>query len=939
MNTIVIICFFFSGIAGLIYEICWIRKASLIFGSTTFALSTILAVFFAGLAIGSYLFGRLSKKQHNPLRWYALLELMLAIIALASLYLFDTVSYLYSIWFYDPDAGNLVSIVARIMLVSLVLLPPTILMGGTLPLLCRYLIVDEKNIAGRIGLLYGINTLGAVIGCAVTGFWLLPEIGVKKSVLLAVALNFFIAIIAGYLSLQKTSALGTDPLPANKPRSVDKNPSKRIYSISILGLMFFMTGFVAIGSEVLWSRFLTLLMRNTIHTYTITLSVVLTGIVIGSFIASRLFDRRLPLMDIFAILQAITAMLSLTLMLLPAHYWRELGQGILPVLLLMLIPAIISGICFPLINRLAINDFTQSSSLIGRMSAINITGGVLGSLSIGFILLPHFGLQISLQFITGVALVTGIIAVLTKNHQQKPSSKHIQKLAWMTIPIVAWMTIPLVMNTRLPDDYLGEKKLLVDVEEGYGSTLSVNRNGSTLQLKIDRLWQGTDVKNHQSMVAHIPMLLHTTPKDILVIGVGVGQTASRFLYYDVNSLDVVDIEPAIFPFIRRNFESQWMDNPLVSLLPEDGHTYVEHGRKKYDIISIEVGQVFRPGIESFYTVEFYQKAKKRLQADGLIAQFISLAFFRPEQFKSILSTFQSVFPNCILWYNTQEMLLIGKNNGELFIDPSRIELLTYSNSVSQDMAFSYWGDTSHYLNNPDVFLAGFVSGSEQIASLSSTAPLYIDDVPSLAYAVSDSHTTDHNEIELIHLINGNLSDIKQIYRGNLSAGQQKNIAKFRSENLNNIIANAHLAEVLSIEHSAQPKDLVRLTRKALQLNPGNAMANRMAGNAYLRVAQPRQAAHFYQKAISIKAGDAIAHRGLALANGQLGLLDQSIEQAKIALSIVPNDPETLSILGLGFIGRGQVEDAIIYLEKSLKLDPENIRTKENLALARKRAVL
>ncbi len=935
MNTIAIICFFFSGVAGLIYEICWIRKASLIFGSTTFALSTILAVFFAGLAIGSFLFGRLSKKQQNPLLWYALLELALAILALASLYLFDAVSHLYSVFFYDPDAGNLVSIVSRMILVSLVLLPPTILMGGTLPLLCRFLISDNKRIAGNIGLLYGINTLGAVVGCAVTGFWLLPVIGVIKSVLVAVLINFSIAVIAGYLSLHKTSLLNSDYLSSQKPRSVDKKQAKIVYSVSTLALMFFMTGFVTIGSEVLWSRFLTLLMRNTVHTYTITLSVVLTGIVIGSFIASRLFDKRLPLMNIFSILQIITALLSLTLMLLPAHYWRELGQGILPVLLLMLIPGIISGICFPLINRLAISDYTQSSVSVGQMSAINILGGVLGSISIGFIFLPNFGLQISLQFITAIALATGFIAILTR-YQQQSLLKATRKLAWMTIPVIAWITIPLALGTRLPDDYLGDKNLLVDVEEGYGSTLSISRMGTSLQLKIDRLWQGTDVKNHQFMVAHIPMLLHSSPKDILVIGIGVGQTASRFLYYDAESLDVVDIEPKIFPFVKRNFQSQWMDDPRVKLLPEDGRTYVEHGHKKYDIISIEVGQVFRPGVESFYSVEFYQSAKQRLQEEGLIAQFVPLAFFEPEQFKSILATFRSIFPDCVLWYNTQEMLLIGKNNGQLHINPNRLQLLTAGNLISQDMAFSYWGDVKHHMNNPEVFLAGFVSGPEQITALSKSASLYTDDLPTLAYAVSDAHATDHNEIELTHLITNHLTDIHEIYNGELSEQQLQQIAKFRDENLKDLIANAYLAEVLGVEQTAQPGELVKLIGKALQHNPGNAMANRMMGNAYLSIAQPKKAAHFYHKSIAIKFDDAIAHRGLALTSGQLGLLDQSIAQANMALSLMPDDTQALNILALSLIGKGRPQEAISYLQKSLKLNPVNISTKEYLALARQR---
>ena len=321
-NGIAIVCFFLSGFAGLVYEVSWIRKASLVFGSTTFAVSTVLAVFFLGLACGSYLFGRIGQRTLRPLRLYALIEVGLGLFAMASPYLLDFTESLYGP-IYRALAGHAVILfVARGVLVSLVILPPTILMGSTLPLFCRQFVRSDAKVANSVGMLYGVNTLGAAVGCAAAGLFLLPTFGLRLTVQLGAALNILCGIAVGLLPIAKSQL---PQLDRNSERSTSqsKTVKERFTAAQVpIAILFFSVGFVVLGSEVLWTRYLRLLTRqNNVYTYTLTLTVVLVGIVFGSFLASRLFDRSTPRARYFGLFQILTGLSVLTVMTLPHTFW------------------------------------------------------------------------------------------------------------------------------------------------------------------------------------------------------------------------------------------------------------------------------------------------------------------------------------------------------------------------------------------------------------------------------------------------------------------------------------------------------------------------------------------------------------------------------------------------------------------------------------------
>ena len=290
---IALICFFLSGFAGLVYEVVWIRQASLLFGSTTFALSTVLAVFFLGLACGSYLFGRYGQRTGHPLLVFALVEIGLGLSALASPYAFDLADIFYGTVYRSLAGHAPLHFLTRIVLVGFVILPPTVLMGATLPLFCRQFVRSDAKIVRSVGLLYGINTLGAALGCVCAGFVLLPELGFLGTVRLGAVLNMLVGLVAGALpiarsGLARTRLLGTE--------------ERGHWGVFAL---FFAVGFVALGSEVLWTRYLGLLIANTVYTYTLTLTVVLVGLVLGSVLASLFFDRTIHRARYFGGLQVL----------------------------------------------------------------------------------------------------------------------------------------------------------------------------------------------------------------------------------------------------------------------------------------------------------------------------------------------------------------------------------------------------------------------------------------------------------------------------------------------------------------------------------------------------------------------------------------------------------------------------------------------------------
>jgi spermidine synthase len=806
---------FLSGLSSLIYEIVWIRQASFVFGSSTLAMSTVLAVFFLGLGLGSWLFGRIGSSVKQPLLWCAGIELLLAVNGLCTPALFAWADNFYGISYRYFDTYSALLLLIRASLVGLLLLPPALLMGGTLPLFCRQIIRDPARLSTKLSVIYGVNTAGAAVGCTVSGFLLLPMFGLAASLQVAAGLNVLTGL--GFWQLSN-KVEPSAPITPSKP--LESSYNRRL--LLLAGWLFFMIGAAALANELIWARFLSNFIRNSVYTYTITLAVVLIGTAAGSLLLGPYFDRSKnpkALLISFGVLQALSATLLLLLTHLPAPIWQGLQPlGLLPFILLMLPSTFIAGASFPLLNKIVTQQTELASKQIGMMTAVNIAGCIVGSVLTGFWLLPHIGLDAGIFISSAWTLTAAWFAIMFASSKNTPAFK---ARASIYGGLSVWLLMLLWSPVRIPDDYLAPDDELVSITEGYNSNLAVVLRDNVKTLLIDRLWQGVETSNYQVMVAHIPMLHYPEAKDVLVIGLGAGNTARRFLRYDIAQLDIVDIEPRLFDFTREHFPSRWMNDPRVNLIAEDGRNYVKHTGRNYDFISVEIGQLDRPGVSVFYTEEFYQQAAAKLNANGMISQFVPLSFLRPAEFASVLKTFLAVFPNAQLWYNTDELLLIGFKGNIRQLSPEGFAKVTEEPSIGADFDLKYWGGDSYNLNSFPVFLGSFLASGAELNALANIAPAthYTDDKLQLSYSVSDFQHTDQRASALVPFIQQHLTPITAAFMTNTATDiDLQTAAKVRDLNLADIIATDILGA--ADEHDSIASRIQR-AQQALRINPKN----------------------------------------------------------------------------------------------------------------------
>ena len=942
-----LICFFLSGFAGLVYEVAWIRQAALLFGSTTFAVSAVLAVFFLGLAIGAYLFGRVGQQSSRPLILFGYVEIGLGLLALISPYAFDFADFLYGIAYRMLSDAPFLRFTIRLLLVALVVLPPTVLMGGTLPLFCRQYSRNSGRIARAVGLLYGVNTLGAALGCAAAGFVFLPDLGLRGAVYIGVVCNILSGVVIRALSIARDDVVSSSV--------ASRAVSGRLPQSSVVFVLFFAVGFVALGAEVLWVRYLGLLINNTVYTYTLALSVVLVGLVLGSILAAQFSDRTDRRAHFFGAFQVATGLVVLALLMLSPGAWRGLGSDLYIYFAVLLPPAVLSGAAFPLAIRLVTDNAEYTSGVAGNLIAVNTLGGILGSLLIGFAGIPFFGLEKCLFFITGANLAIGFAAWFLLDRRSRAF-----KYAAALVAILVYLGIPHISQTQVPADFIGEGRDLVAFREGYGANMAVVRREDDLALEIDRWWQGGSRKNHQIMAAHVPMLLHPDPRRVVVVGAGTGQTVSRFLMYPIDYLACVDIEPALFPFVEEYFEADWMRDPRVEIVAEDGRNFLRHTAGIYDIVSLELGEVSRPGVAFFYTVDFYARARERLAPGGYLVQFVPLHFLSEDQFRGVVRSFLTVFPQSVLWYNTSELLLIGSADDAFNI--AQRKLLGVEEEVHTDLQYSHWGGVAYSLNQPHVFWGGYLMGAEGLASATVEADVYWDDRPILDYETVQNEESD--ELVFAEMLYKYRDSIDALISGEVDA----RIAAVQNKNLREIAARVFVRQASDLIPAREHRRIATLCEEAirrlpeyleahrmfadammqlgrlqdaerhyarvLELDPADARALNGRAVAFHRAGRLEDAVRYYEDAIRHHPDNALSQNGIAMALHRLGHFDEAIQYYKEAIRLHPDRPDTYADLGMALAQAGRLREAVPYLEKALVLRPNFTGVKRTLAQIR-----
>ncbi len=676
--TLLLVCFFLSGLAGLIYQTAWTREFAFVFGTSNLAVATVLAAYMAGLAFGAGVAARFAHRIRRPLLTYGVLELGVGLAALAVPFAIHGSQALYvNLLGGQADLGTeggLVTAFFYLVCSFLILMVPTALMGATLPLLVRHAVHSDDEIGSRIGLLYSINTAGAVVGTLAAAFWLLPEFGLRQTILIAAGVNGLVFLAAWALSRTAGASF-----PADNGRATSAPPA--FPGAAWILPLIFASGLASFTYEVLWVRLLEHLLGGSVYAFSTMLASFLMGITLGAAAASRYGKTREHAAFGFAVSQLGIAAFSLAAFL--AVDWipdltdrlRNLGYSKLLIdwtaSTLTLFPAAtLIGATFPLAVRVLARDEADAGGASARVYAVNTLGSVVGSIGAGFFVIPALGYAGTLTACVALNLLLGLGTALAFTPK---AARPLQGLA--VAGMVALLIVPpgepwkilrysaLGKSSNQHDDvaYLGVGRaatvLLLDDHAHW--TLRTNGNPEGRISPV-----GT--RHNRPLVARwlgaIPSLVRPDAKSLLVVGFG-GGVALETVPSLIDTVDVVELEPKVVEANRSVGDERWRDplrNPYLTVHLDDARNALTLTDRRFDAIVSQPSHPWSAGASHLYTREFFELAENHLTPDGVFVQWIGLTFVDEFLFESLLATLTAVFEN-VQVYNP------GGSYGVLFL--------------------------------------------------------------------------------------------------------------------------------------------------------------------------------------------------------------------------------------------------------------------------------
>jgi spermidine synthase len=737
--SILHVLFFCSGMASLACEVVWFKQLGFVLGSSTFSATVVVACFFGGLSVGSALFGRVADRVEHPLYAYGALELALAAASLLTTW---TLS-MHEQWvgWFTPYL-SLESASARplkVLLTLPILLPPTILMGATLPVLSRFVIRSRGELAARIGALYALNTLGAAVGCAVVGAVGIGLLGVKGSALVGSAIYALIGLVGLWLATQ------TPPPPPADEEPVAEGPLPSAWIA-----LFAVSGFVAIGYEVLWFRMLRYFTAHTVYTFSTFLTIYLLGLVIGALACARwLAPRKDELAVSFARVQlgiGIAAIVSFAILgrsrfvlSLTSDYHALSGSSFLGLLLLsalvLLPPTILLGLAFPLVSELAVQSLRGLGARVGLLYGSNTLGGVLGSLVTGFLLLPVLGAQLSfvILIVCNFALF-GAVWWMDARVRRRPEVLREAAGAVALLGVVLVLLGPNFLRASQTAFTGGD---VLDFRENEDAAFVVMgydepHTGPYQQVIVN----GTSYANNRpggrrymAMLGHLPVLLHEDPHQALVICVGTGTTIGAVsLYPQLDPVYAVDLTRHMFElaphFVPIN--NSFHTNPRVRQVAADGRHFLLVADLKFDVLTFEPPPPQQAGVVNLYSREFYTLADKSLAPGGLIAQWIPFHAGYEDLQKSLIRTMSDSFPHVSLWMPSTGDGIAVASHSPLRLDPARLAARMSDPVIAADLA-------AVGIDSVEELLATFVVADQALSDWVGPVPVLTDDRPAIEY--------------------------------------------------------------------------------------------------------------------------------------------------------------------------------------------------------------
>ena len=755
IRPIIIALFFLSGACGLVYEVAWMRMLTLVFGATTFATSAILSSLFAGLALGSLLFGRAADRSRNPLALYAVLEAGIGLFAFLFPVLLTALTAVYVAAARQLGLGFYPLSLLRLALSVLVLIIPATMMGGTLPVIVKFLVRGTQRLGTDVGRLYAVNTFGAVVGAIATGFFLILLLGVRETAYLAGVVNVLIAGVAFALSRGEHVERAADR-PDGAAATAGHAGEAEVGALSpnlarailwAVGL----SGAAALALEVLWTRALVYFLDNSTHAFTTVLAAFLIGIALGSAAVAQFADRRRRLVGVFGIVEVLigfSALLAIPILATSAPVlkgmegqavdamllWKWSGLRFVRSLTVMLVPTVLMGMTVPLAVKICTTQLDRVGGSLGRVYSANTIGGVLGSVIAGFVLIPFLGVGTSIVWIAALSTMIGWGVLLAEPALRgRPAVRAVIGASVVVLFAgVARLTAHSLVLASYRERADGTEVLFY--QEGVGSTVKVFRDKHNEKvLSIDGFpVAGTTIgmRDAQETLGNYPLLLSSVPSPrVNLIGFGAGGASWEALQFDVAAVDCVELVPGVIdaaPWFRE-VNHGVVNRPDYTLIMGDGRNYALMTEKQYDVISVDATSPKMAGNGSLYTLEFYQLLKDRLSEDGLAVQWLPFHLLSDAEMKMTAKTFMQVFPHTTLWLSPLKYhgLLVGSRK-PLHIDLQALRKKLQRPGVRQEMA-------RVGVEQPLDFLAGFVMGEADLRRYVGNARLNTDNRPYLEF--------------------------------------------------------------------------------------------------------------------------------------------------------------------------------------------------------------
>jgi len=672
------VVFFLSGCSALIFETIWFRTASIVLGSSIWSAAAVLMAFMGGLGLGNALMALRGDRVTHPLRTYIAIELVIGISGVCAIYFLPTISPLVAEWLVPfTDHGSLLNFF-RFCTAFVALLLPSIAMGMTIPLLQKFLYKYDHSFSKSLGILYGFNTLGAVLGTLIAEYILIDSFGIHGSGLFACAINLLLVFI-----LLRAFSDVTEAYPiASKSENISS-----LFTLRSRLLPPFLAGFILLALEVIWFRYMLLVHSGTSEVFALMLAIVLAGIGFGGLIASRISmtEARLQFLTRYLpLLGAITLTISFySFDKIFTHYFVDLSSNFLvftlAAVVLMLPSCIVSGVLFPVFGEYLFQRLEHTTQATGVLTFTNTMGAAMGSGVATFILLPKLGIEISI-FVLGVGYIFVSLFIYQnqkiKNGMLKP---YIPILSTAMILLLCFPYGALEESYRTFSKFRLPKEKLIEVREGMNETLQyykTERFGEPLNFRlvtnsISMSGNNFISKRYMKLYVYFPYIFNREIKDVLQISYGVGSTAEAVTSLNsVERFDVVDISKDVLDMstiIHSVTGSFPLKDKRTRVYLEDGRFFLQTTNKKYDLITGEPPPPKNAGIVNLYTQEYFELIHKRLKSKGMVTYWLPVHDLNPSDSLAIIKAFCLVFKDCSLWNGGGlEFMLVGVKDG---IDP------------------------------------------------------------------------------------------------------------------------------------------------------------------------------------------------------------------------------------------------------------------------------